>query len=145
MNEIGASAGLARPTEGTGTVAYQRMTLEEIRANPPVVDHAKIAATADEDIGRHQIEDGEDPYAPLPPARPMPEIRSIRERLAMTQEAFADAIGVPVAMLRNREQSRTIMNPAARSLLRVIDREPEAALRALAESADPADRDSARG
>ena len=49
----------------------------------------------------------------------------------MTQEAFAKAIGVPVATVRNWEQSRTGMDPAVRSLLRVVEREPEAALRAL--------------
>lgn len=50
----------------------------------------------------------------------------------MTQEAFAKAIGVPVATVRNWEQFRTGMDPAVRSLLRVVEREPDAALRALA-------------
>jgi putative transcriptional regulator len=50
----------------------------------------------------------------------------------MTQEAFAAAIGVPVATMRNWEQSRTRMDPAVRSLLRIVEREPDAALRALA-------------
>ena len=50
----------------------------------------------------------------------------------MTQEAFAKAIGVPVATVRNWEQSRTSMDPAVRSLLLVVEREPDAALRALA-------------
>jgi putative transcriptional regulator len=49
----------------------------------------------------------------------------------MTQLAFATAIGVPVATVRNWEQSRAGMDPAVRSLLRVLEREPEAALRAL--------------
>ena len=114
-------------------MARKPMTLEEIRAAHPTVDLAKIAATTEEDIRRHQIEDGEDPDAPLPPFRPMPNVRAIRTRLQMTQEAFAKAIGVPVATVRNWEQSRTSMDPAVRSLLRVVEREPEAALRALAE------------
>ena len=108
------------------------MTLEEIKASHPKVDRAKIAATTEEDIRRHQIEDGEDPDAPLPPFRPAPNVRAIRTRLQMTQEAFAKAIGVPVATVRNWEQSRTGMDPAVRSLLLVVDREPDAALRALA-------------
>jgi len=54
------------------------MTLEGIRATRPRVDPAKIAATINEDIRRHQIEDGEDPGAPLPPFRPMPNVRAIR-------------------------------------------------------------------
>ena len=38
---------------------------------------------------------------------------------------------IPVATLRNWEQSRFVMEPAAQTLLKLIDREPEAALRAL--------------
>ncbi len=59
-------------------MARQPMTLEGIRATRPRVDPAKIAATINEDIRRHQIEDGEDPGAPLPPFRPMPNVRAIR-------------------------------------------------------------------
>ena len=112
-------------------MARKPMTLEEIRARRPRVDRARIVATTDADIRRHQIEDGEDPDAPLPAVRPMPDVRAIRARLEMTQEAFAAAIHVPVATVRNWEQSRTSMDPAVRSLLRIVEREPAAALRAL--------------
>lgn len=114
-------------------MAREPMTLEEIRTTRPEVDPVKIAATTEEDIRRQQIEDGEDPDAPLPPFRPTPNVRAIRKQLQMTQEAFAKAIGVPVATVRNWEQSRTNMDPAVRSLLRVVEREPDVALRALAE------------
>jgi putative transcriptional regulator len=114
-------------------MAQGPMTLEEIRASRPKVDRAKIAATTEEDIRRYQIEDGENPDAAVPPFQWVPNVRAIRTRLAMTQEVFARAIGVPVATVRNWEQSRTRMDPAVRSVLRVVEREPEAALRALAE------------
>jgi len=114
-------------------MARQPTTLEEIRAARPMADPAKIATTTEEDIRRHQIEDGEDPDAPLPPFRPMPDVRAIRTQLRMTQAAFAKAIGVPVATVRNWEQSRTSMDPAVRSLLPVVEREPDTALRAPAE------------
>lgn len=113
-------------------MAREPMTLEEIRAGRPRVDRTRIAATTEEEIRRHQVEDGEDPDAPLPPFRPAPDVRAIRMQLGMTQEVFAKAIGVPVATVRNWEQSRTSMDPAVRSLLRVVEREPDAALRALA-------------
>ena len=113
-------------------MARAPMTLEEIRASRLRVDRAKIAATTEEDIRRHQIEDGEDPDAPLPPFQPIPNVRAIRAKLRMTQEAFAQAIGVPMATVRNWEQSRTGMDPVVRSLLRIVEREPEAAMRALA-------------
>ncbi len=114
-------------------MAREPMTLEEIRATRPKVDRARIAATTEEDIRQHQAEDGEDSDAPLPPLRPLPDVRAIRMRLGMTQEVFAKAIGVPVATVRNWEQARTSMDPAVRSLLRVVEREPDVALRALAE------------
>ncbi len=113
-------------------MARDGLTLAEIRARAPSVDHARIATTTETDVRRHQIEDGEDPDAPLPAFRPVPNVRAIRTRLSMTQEAFAKALHVPVATVRNWEQSRTSLDPAVRSLLRVVDREPEAALRALA-------------
>jgi len=113
-------------------MAQLPMTLEEIRASKPKFDEARIAATTEEDIRQHMIEDDEDPDAPLPPFRLVPNVRAIRTRLKMTQEVFAKAIGVPVATVRNWEQNRTSLDPAVRSLLTVVDREPEAALRALA-------------
>ena len=113
-------------------MAREPMMLEEIRASRPKADRAKIAATTEEDIRRHQVEDGEDPDAPLPPLRPAPDVRAIRTQLGMTRDAFAMAIGVPVATVRNWEHFRTGMDPAVRSLLRVVEREPDAALRALA-------------
>ena len=82
-------------------MAREPMTLEEIRATRPMVDVAKIAATTEADIRRHQIEDGEEPDVPLPPFRPTPNIRAIRIQLQMTQEAFAKTIGLPVATVRN--------------------------------------------
>lgn len=63
--------------EGTGPMAREPMTLEEIRAVRPVADFAKIAATTEKDIRRHQVEDGEDPDAPFPPFRQVPNVRAI--------------------------------------------------------------------
>jgi len=63
--------------EGTGPMAREPMTLEGIRAVRPVADFAKIAATTEEDIRRHQVENGEDPDAPLPPFRPVPNVPAI--------------------------------------------------------------------
>ncbi len=59
-------------------MAREPMTLEEIRATRPMVDLAKIAATTETEIRRHQIEDAEDPDAPLPPFCQTPNVRVIR-------------------------------------------------------------------
>ena len=112
-------------------MAYEPITLAAIRARRPTRDLAKIAATTEADIRLHQIADGEDPAAPTPPFRPAPNVRAIRAKLHLTQAAFAATIGVPVATVRNWEQHRTTMDPAVRSLLRVVEHEPDAVRRAL--------------
>lgn len=112
---------------------FIRMTTEQIRAaGGGRMDQAKLAATTEADIRRHMVEDGEDPDAP-PTYRRVPDVQAIRERLRMSQEVFAVTIGVPVATVRNWEQRRTGIAPAARTLLRILEREPDAVLRALAE------------
>ncbi len=62
-------------------MASEPMTLDEIRTTNPMADAAKIAATTEADIRRHQIEDGQDPDAPLTPFRPMPNVWALRARL----------------------------------------------------------------
>lgn len=59
------------------------------------------------------------------------DVASVRQRLGMSQAAFARAFGVSTATLRNWEQGRRVPQGPARVLLNVIEREPEAVLRAL--------------
>ncbi len=113
-------------------MATTRMTLDEIRARGVRDDKAKLAATGEAEIARQMVEDGHDPQVPPPGGRLGARPATIRLRLGMTQAQFAAAIGVPLATLRNWEQGRVEPDPAARALLRILDREPEAALRALA-------------
>jgi putative transcriptional regulator len=115
-------------------MAMVRKTLKEIRAAHPKADIAKIRATTERDIRRHMSEDGEDPNAKLLRKNIFtPAV--IRKRLGMTQEEFARALRIPVATLRNWEQGRNAIDPAARSLLIVVARDPDAALAALAADA----------
>lgn len=120
-------------------MALVRMTMAEIEtraaARTPEENaelRRRMDATTEEDIRRHMIEDGEDPDADIA-WEPVLLARDVRKKLGMTQVAFAALLRVPVATLRNWEQNRFVMEPAARTLLRLIDREPEAALRALGE------------
>ncbi len=108
-----------------------RMTLDQIKASRPKIDRTKITSTSEEDIARHMREDNEDPNAvlgafveDLPPAQ-------IRERIGMTQVEFAEALSIPVATLRNWEQGRVRIDPAARALFRILSRDPKRALGAL--------------
>jgi putative transcriptional regulator len=58
--------------------------------------------------------------------------RRVRRRTRLSQTEFARRIGIPLATVRDWERGKDFPEGAARSLLRVIDRMPEAALAALA-------------
>jgi putative transcriptional regulator len=59
--------------------------------------------------------------------------RAIRKKLRLTQEQMASFLGTSTSGYRKWEQGNRAPNGAARTLLKVMEREPEAVLRALAE------------
>jgi len=71
----------------------------------------------------------------LAPARAtemaVPDAKSIRSKIGLSQTEFAQLIGVKVATLRNWEQHRRQPTGAAAALLTIVEKEPDAALRAL--------------
>jgi putative transcriptional regulator len=122
--------GKTRQSKGSTAVAITKMTSDEIMALPSKRNRARIETTTEEEIRRQMIEDGEKPDEELSEN----EIISpwyIRKKLSMSQRQFAETLGVPVATLRNWEQNRVAMEPATIALMRILAREPEAALRAL--------------
>jgi putative transcriptional regulator len=54
-----------------------------------------------------------------------PDPREIRARLGMTQEEFAEALGISVKTLRNWEQGRRDPSGPAMRLLRIAETNPE--------------------
>ena len=60
-------------------------------------------------------------------------VMAIRQATGLSQAAFAARYHVPVGTLRDWEQQRRTPDAAALAYLRVIEREPEAVARALAE------------
>lgn len=59
------------------------------------------------------------------------DVKAIRKRFGLTQDAFAARFGFSSAAVRDWEQRRRRPEASARVLLTVIDREPEAVTRAL--------------
>ena len=59
------------------------------------------------------------------------DVRSVRAKLGMSQQRFAERFGISTATLRNWEQGRRQPEGPARVLLTIIDREPKAVRRAL--------------
>jgi putative transcriptional regulator len=85
-------------------MALVRRTMENIRRLKPPIDCAKTM---------------------IPP-------QLLRKQLGMTQSEFAKALRIPLSTLRNWEQGRVLPDPAARSLLTIVAKNPKAALKALA-------------
>lgn len=64
------------------------------------------------------------------------DVKAIRRRLKLTQAEFAARFGFDLRALQNWEQRRRRPERPARAFLRVIEREPEAVLRALESKVD---------
>jgi putative transcriptional regulator len=60
------------------------------------------------------------------------DVRKIRRRLGLSQEAFAATYGFAVSAVRDWEQGRRQPERSARILLKIVEKEPEAVRRALA-------------
>ena len=63
------------------------------------------------------------------------DVRAVRRKMGLSQEAFSVRFGFPLGTLRDWEQRISRPTAAARVLLTVIDREPEAVTRALDDAA----------
>jgi putative transcriptional regulator len=111
-------------------MAMVRKTLAQIKASRPKADWKKVDAATEDDIRRQMVEDGEDPDR-FPKIEDIFSPKVIRRRLKMTQEEFAHALRIPVATLRNWEQGRNAIDPAACSLLRVVAKNPKMVLKTL--------------
>lgn len=59
------------------------------------------------------------------------DVGAIRKKTGLTQEAFAQRFGFSVNTLRHWEQGKRYPEGPARSYLKVIDKDPEAVIRAL--------------
>jgi putative transcriptional regulator len=98
-------------------------------------DWARLEAMTEEEIEANALSDPDNPPLTdeeLARMRPVPNARRIRERLKLTQEQFAARFEVPLGTLRDWEQGVSYPDSAAKTLLRVIDKDPEAVINALA-------------
>jgi putative transcriptional regulator len=90
------------------------------------IDPKRVDATTEADIARHKAAD--DAEAMLDAAK---FARRVRRRLGFSQAEFAERIDVSLDTIRNWEQGKRSPTGAAKALLKVLDRAPEAALAAL--------------
>ena len=62
---------------------------------------------------------------------PEPEVKAIREKMGVSQDKFAVILGVSKRTVENWEQGRRHPTGAARSLLKIVEADPQHALEAL--------------
>ncbi|HYI24161.1 MAG TPA: helix-turn-helix domain-containing protein [Thermomicrobiales bacterium] len=101
--------------DNTDWERLRNMTEEEIEAN--ALSDPDNPPISDEELKRF---------------RRVPNLQQIRTGLNLTQEEFSEQFQIPLGTLRDWEQGKKMPDSAARALLRVIEKEPEAVLRALA-------------
>ncbi len=90
------------------------------------VDAARLDATSEADIAAQQRVD--DAEAMQDTAK---YARRVRKRLGLSQLEFSHRIDVSLDTIRNWEQGKRCPTGAAKALLKVLDKAPEAALQAL--------------
>ena len=86
-----------------------------------------------EEMARHlrgeiELEAHDLPSGVMTPA----QIKAIRSKVASSTKEFERLFGIPARTMESYEQGRRSLDGAMRALLRIIDREPNAARRALA-------------
>jgi putative transcriptional regulator len=109
-----------------GTVR-QRASGEDWLEVGPRTDWTRVDATGEGEIARQAAEDEAEAAKTA-----AGWVRRVRRRTGLPRSEFARRIGVPLAALRDWEEGKDAPRGAARALLRVIDRMPEAALTVLA-------------
>ena len=91
------------------------------------IDPARVDATTEEDIAAHQADDEAEAMQDAAKFA-----RRVRKRLGLSQTEFSQRIDVSLDTIRNWEQGKRCPTGAAKALLKVLDKAPEAALAALA-------------
>ena len=90
------------------------------------IDTARVDATTEEDIAKQEAADEAESMQ-----NAAKFARRVRRRLGLSQAEFSRRINVSLDTIRNWEQGKRCPTGAAKALLKVLDKAPEAALAAL--------------
>ena len=108
------------------------ISVEHEPGDPPIetgTDWDAVAAITDEEIDAAVQDDPDAAPVPVygtPGLTYVVNVKKLRERLGLTQEAFAATYRIPIGTLRDWEQRRKLPDAPARAYLTVIARNPEA-------------------
>ncbi len=98
----------------------------DAHSNGGRIDPARVDASTEHDIARQMVDD--ETEARLDAAK---FARRVRKRLGLSQAEFSQRIDVSLETIRNWEQGKRYPTGAAKALLKILDKAPEAALNAL--------------
>lgn len=90
------------------------------------IDPARVDATTEKDIALQKAADEAEAMQDAAKFA-----RRVRKRLGFSQAEFAERIDVSLDTIRNWEQGKRSPTGAAKALLKVLDKAPDAALAAL--------------
>lgn len=121
------------------------MTTDNQKADAlATVDWERLDALTDDDIAAQIAENPDaapdlsdaapETVRPIHPSRGV-NVRGIRAKLGLTQAAFAARYGFAIGTLRDWEQGRKQPEPATRTLLLVIERDPDLVANVVARQA----------
>ena len=130
------SVSVRRRRDGT-TVQVMPDGTTRPSVSPTKTDWARLEAMTDDEIEANALADPDNPPSTpeeLARMRLVPNPRRIRERLKLTQEQFAERFEIPLDTLRDWERRIAFVDRSAWTLLRVIDKDPEAVVNALAKT-----------
>jgi putative transcriptional regulator len=114
--------------------------------DPSIEDHTdweRVNAMTDEEVLAAALSDPDAQPIPAGTEEELERIglkrvvnsRRLRDRLGLTQEAFAARYRIPIGTLRDWEQGRKLPDATARAYLTVIDRDPAVVAGLLGEAA----------
>jgi len=116
---------------------HEKRKWHEVQLNPkkpPKTDWRAFDAMSEEERHRAAFADPDCPpatEAQLARARRVPNVRTLRRKLKLTQEEFAAPFHLPLGTVRDWEQGAHRPDKAAQVLLTVIAKDPDAVARAL--------------
>ncbi len=113
----------------------RRMPSEEQAAHEAAIDWSRIDALTDEQAEANTTADPDAGPIPTEAQAIAARVRMIRKRSGLPQPEFAERYRIAVGTLRDWEQGRSRPDGPALAYLLVIDREPDAVVRALAAKA----------
>jgi putative transcriptional regulator len=113
-------------------MAVVKVTPAMVQKAVAEIDWTRIEGMSDADIARQVAADPD--AAPIMTEAQIlaARVKAVRARLALSQTEFARRFGLSVGTVRDWEHGRRMPEGAARVLLRVIEREPDAVARAVA-------------